>query len=142
MRMMLVHLTGNLRGRTQWLDTESITFGSDKDCAIVFDPSADRTVCPIHVELSVRNHTPVLMDKSGKNALLVNGERKEEVLQDGDVTQLGEEGPERPHCGRWIAGLAEGGVLSQPLSIESGGPGHTGDGVAATDIGCSVLILR
>ncbi len=95
MRMTLVYLTGSLRGRTQFIDTDFVTFGVGGDCGIAFDPTIDATVCPIHAELSVVDHTPMIRDRSGKNALLVNGERKTEAtLEDGDLIQFGDDGPQ------------------------------------------------
>lgn len=95
MRMMLVYLTGSLRGRTQFIDTDYITFGVGGECGIVFDTAIDAAVCPFHAELSVVDQTPIIRDRSGKSALLVNGERKSEApLQDGDLIQFGPDGPQ------------------------------------------------
>jgi len=94
MRMMLCHLTGSLRGRTQYIDTDSITFGVGKDCGVVFDPEQDAAVCPVHAELTVEDHTPIIRDRSGQHNLLINGQRNgEAALQDGDLLQFGESGP-------------------------------------------------
>jgi len=94
MRMMLCHLTGSLRGRTQYFNTDSISFGVGEKCGIVFDSVEDAAVCPVHAELTVEDHTPTIRDRSGGRALLVNGERQTEAaLKDGDLLQFGEGGP-------------------------------------------------
>jgi len=91
---MLCHLTGSLRGRTQYVDTDWISFGIGPHCGIVFDSAKDTAVSPMHAELAVEDHTPVLRDRSGQNALLINGERRDEApLKDGDLIQFGEGGP-------------------------------------------------
>jgi len=111
MKMMLCHLTGSLRGRTQYFDTDSISFGIGGQCGIVFDETKDSTVCPVHAELAVEDHTPVIRDRSGQNALLINGQRSAEApLKDGDLIQFGDGGPlvrfrllsdEAPECKPW-----------------------------------------
>lgn len=95
MRMMLVYLTGSLRGRTQFIDADYMTFGVGGECGITFDPAIDAAVCPFHAELSVVDQTPIIRDRSGQDALLVNGERRSEAaLQDGDLIQFGSDGPQ------------------------------------------------
>lgn len=94
MKMMLCRLSGSLRGRTQYFDTDSISFGIGKQCGVVFDGTKDSTVCPVHAELTVEDHTPVLRDLSQRQALLVNDQRAVEIsLKDGDLIQFGDEGP-------------------------------------------------
>jgi S1-C subfamily serine protease len=94
MKMMLTHLTGSLRGRTQYFDTESISFGIGKQCGIVFDGAKDAVVCPVHAELTVEQGRPVIRDQSRQAALFVNGQRQAETsLRDGDLIQFGREGP-------------------------------------------------
>jgi S1-C subfamily serine protease len=111
MKMTLCHLTGSLRGRTQYFDTDSISFGIGGQCGIVFDETKDSTVCPVHAELAVEDHTPFIRDRSGQNALLINGQRSAEaMLKDGDLIQFGDGGPlvrfrllsdEAPECKPW-----------------------------------------
>jgi S1-C subfamily serine protease len=92
--MMLCHLTGSLRGRTQYLDTDSISFGIGEGCGVVFDSDQDSAVCPVHAELTVEDHGPIIRDRSGRDALFVNGQRRTEAdLHDGDLIQFGEDGP-------------------------------------------------
>jgi S1-C subfamily serine protease len=76
------------------LDTERATFGCDPGCTVTFDRARDRGVAPIHAELTVENHAATLTDRSQDRTLWVNGERRAEgLLRDGDVIQLGEDGP-------------------------------------------------
>ena len=94
MKMMLTHLTGSQRGRTQYFDTGSISFGIGKECGIVFDGAKDTVVCPVHAELTVENGAPVIRDQSRLGALFINGRQETEApLQDGDLIQFGQEGP-------------------------------------------------
>jgi len=111
MKMMLCHLTGSLRGRTQYFDTDSISFGIGGQCGIVFDETKDSMVCPVHAELAVEEGQPILRDRSGQDALVVNGLRSTEAaLKDGDLIQFGDGGPlvrfrllsdEAPECKPW-----------------------------------------
>jgi S1-C subfamily serine protease len=95
MRMMLCHLTGSLKGRTQFIDTDFVAFGIGESCGIAFDPTIDRAVCPLHAELAVEDHTPVIRDRSGQKGFFVNGEPcSEAALKDGDLLQFGEQGPQ------------------------------------------------
>jgi hypothetical protein len=94
MKIALCHLTGSLRGRTQYFDTASVSFGVEDQCHVMFDREKDPEVCPVHARLSVEDHAPVIRDCSGKSALLINGQRSfESELKDGDLLQFGEGGP-------------------------------------------------
>lgn len=94
MKMMLTHLTGSLRGRTQYFDTDSISFGVGEHCGVAFDGAKDAVVCPVHAELTVEHGAPVIRDHSRQRALFVNGQpQAEAVLQDGDLLQFGQDGP-------------------------------------------------
>jgi S1-C subfamily serine protease/pSer/pThr/pTyr-binding forkhead associated (FHA) protein len=95
MKMMLYHLTGSLRGRTQYFDTaDGVSFGIGLECGVVFDGVKDSVVCARHADLSVQDHTPIIRDRSGRDALLVNGRQTtESALKDGDLIQFGEDGP-------------------------------------------------
>jgi serine protease Do len=94
MKITLCHLTGSLRGRTQYFDTASVSFGVEDQCHVMFDREKDPEVCPVHARLSVEDHAPVIRDCSGKSALLINGQRSfESELKDGDLLQFGEGGP-------------------------------------------------
>lgn len=94
MRFMLHHLTGSLRRQTQYFDVESLSFGTGKDCDVHLDPSKDVTVTSFHAEFSVKDGTPTLRDVSGHHALLINNRQTvEAALHDGDLIQLGQDGP-------------------------------------------------
>lgn len=94
MKFMLHHLTGSLRGHTQYFDIESLSFGTDKGCGVVFDAVRDTIVSPIHAELAIHDRTPTLRDVSGQNALLINNRQTvEAALHDGDLIQFGQNGP-------------------------------------------------
>lgn len=95
MRMMLYHLTGSLRGKTQHLDADAVTFGTSEGCGVQFNAAIDPAVCPLHADLSIEQGVPVLRDQTGKRQLFVNGLRQAETaLRDGDLIQFGESGPE------------------------------------------------
>jgi len=95
MRMMLYHLTGSLRGTTQHLDADKLTFGTSEECGVRFDAARDIAVIPLHADLTVEQGLPILRDRTGKRQLFVNGLRQAEAaLRDGDLLQFGEAGPE------------------------------------------------
>ncbi len=94
MKMMLHHVTGGLRGRTQYFDTDRITLGAAETCSVVFDPSKDPVIAPIHADISVEGRMPILRDRSGHSAVLVNGQQTgEAALHDGDQIRFGDQGP-------------------------------------------------
>ena len=94
MKFMLHHLTGSRRGQTQYFDMDRLSFGTGQDCTVVFDAARDMTVFALHAELAVQDHTPTVRDLSGQNALLLNNRQTvEAALHDGDLLQLGENGP-------------------------------------------------
>ncbi len=94
MKFMLHHLTGSLRRQTQYFDVERLSFGTGKECDVQFDPSKELTVTPLHAELAVKDGTPTLRDVSGRNALFINNRQTiEAALHDGDLIQLGQDGP-------------------------------------------------
>jgi serine protease Do len=95
MKMTMYHLTGSARGRTQFIDADSVSFGTGDQCGITFDRAIDASVYPLHAELTVENGHPIIRDRSGKGALFVNGLRQMEAsLQDGDLLEFGEQGPQ------------------------------------------------
>ena len=95
MRMTLYHLAGSLQGKTQQFDTDTVTFGTTEDCGVRFDASLDRAVQPLHADVVIQHGLPILRDKTGKRLLYVNGLRQAEAaLQNGDLIQFGEAGPE------------------------------------------------
>lgn len=95
MKMTFYHLTGSARGNTRFIDADSVTFGTGDQSGITFDRAIDAAVYPLHAELTVEKGHPIIRDRSGKRALFVNGLRQmEALLRDGDLLQLGEEGPQ------------------------------------------------
>jgi len=94
MKFMLHHLTGSLRGQTQYFDAESIRLGTGSECDVRFNAVGDRQVASSHAELALHNHSPTLSDLTGKHALLINNRQTgQAALHDGDLIQLGEHGP-------------------------------------------------
>lgn len=94
MKFMLHHLTGSLRGQTQYFDAESIRFGTGTECDVRFNPVTDRQVTPSHAELALHDHVPNLRDLTGQHALFINNRQTgQAALHDGDLVQLGEHGP-------------------------------------------------
>jgi hypothetical protein len=95
MRMMLYHLSGSLRGKTQQLEADAITFGTNEGCGVRFDAARDVTVRPEHADLASEHSVPVIRDRTGHRQLFVNGLRQAEAaLRDGDLVPFGESGPE------------------------------------------------
>jgi len=94
MKFMLHHLTGSLRGQTQYFNIENLRFGTGKDCGVMFDEARDPMVTPLHAEFGVQDGTPTLRDLSGQNALLINNRQTvEAALHEGDLIQFGQHGP-------------------------------------------------
>ncbi len=94
MKMMLHHVTGGMRGRTQYFDTDRMTLGAAETCSVVFDPSKDPVIAPVHADITVEGRMPILRDRSGHNAVLVNGQQTAEAaLHDGDQIRFGDQGP-------------------------------------------------
>jgi len=95
MKFMLNHLTGSLQGRTQYFDTDLLRIGTGEQCGLLFDGQKDAMVSPLHAEIVLEDHRPIVRDRSGRDALLVNGRGTAEgLLSSGDLIQLGEGGPE------------------------------------------------
>jgi len=95
MRVMITHLTGSLRGKTQQLEAEAVTFGTGEGCDVRFDAAQDAGLSATQAVLAVEHDLPVLRDRTGRRELFVNGFRQSEsALRDGDLIQFGEGGPE------------------------------------------------
>jgi S1-C subfamily serine protease/pSer/pThr/pTyr-binding forkhead associated (FHA) protein len=91
---MLHHLTGSLRGKTQYFQADSLRFGTGTDCDVRFDVTFDRQVAPSHAELSLHDHAPMLRDLTGQHALFINNRQTgQAALHDGDLVQFGQQGP-------------------------------------------------
>jgi hypothetical protein len=94
MKFMLHHLTGSLRGQSQYFDLQTLRFGTGKECGVMFDRARDPMVTPLHAELGAQDGTPTLRDLSGASALLINNRQTvEAALHDGDLIQFGQHGP-------------------------------------------------
>jgi len=94
MKFMLHHLTGSLRGQTQYFDADSLRFGTGSDCDVRFDATGDRQVALSHAELALHDHSPILRDLTGQHALFINNRQTgQAALHDGDLIQLGDHGP-------------------------------------------------
>ena len=94
MKCMLHHLTGSLRGQTQYFDADSLRFGTGTECDVRFNPSTDPQVTASHAELALHDHAPNLRDLTGQHALFINNRQTvQAALHDGDLIQLGEHGP-------------------------------------------------
>ncbi|MDH5564741.1 MAG: FHA domain-containing protein, partial [Nitrospirota bacterium] len=94
MKFMLHHLTGSLKGQTQYFDAEFLRFGTGTECDVRFNPATDRHVTPSHAELALHDHAPNLRDLTGQHALFINNRQTvQAALHDGDLIQLGEHGP-------------------------------------------------
>ena len=94
MKFMLHHLTGSLRGQSQYFALETLRFGTGKECGVMFDKARDPMVTPLHAEFEAQDGTPTLRDLSGQNALLINNRQTvEAALHDGDLIQFGQHGP-------------------------------------------------
>ena len=113
MRMMLYHLTGSLRGKTQQFDTDAIRFGTSEGCGVQFDATRDAAVRPQHADLAIEQGVPIIRDRTGHRQLFVNGLRQAEAaLRDGDLIRLGESGPEVR-----FRLLSDEGPATKPLKI-------------------------
>ena len=94
MKCMLHHLTGSLRGHTQYFQADSLRFGTGTDCDVRFDVTSDRQVAPSHAELFLHDHAPMLRDLTGQHALFINNRQTgQAALHDGDLVQFGQQGP-------------------------------------------------
>jgi pSer/pThr/pTyr-binding forkhead associated (FHA) protein/S1-C subfamily serine protease len=94
MKCMLHHLTGSLRGKTQYFQADSLRIGTGTDCDVRFDVTFDRQVAPSHAELALHDHAPMLRDLTGQHALFINNRQTgQAALHDGDLIQFGSHGP-------------------------------------------------
>lgn len=95
MQIILSHLAGSLQGKTQQFDTDRVTIGTGEGCDVRFDASRDAAVHRLHADLAIEQGIPIIRDRTGQRLLFVNGLKQgEAALRDGDLVQIGEEGPE------------------------------------------------
>lgn len=95
MRLTVEHVAGERQGHTEVVDSDTVTFGSDRACRIVLGAGVNGMVSPIHAEIAVHAAAPTIRDRSQGQGLLVNGEPVSEApLRDGDLVQFGDGGPQ------------------------------------------------
>lgn len=92
MKVALVHIKGSRRGKTEVLDKDRMTVGTDPACTLCFDPTIDTTIAPFHAEIAWRDREYVLRDL-GKGTFVNDVQVEEVVLQDGDLIEFGLGGP-------------------------------------------------
>jgi hypothetical protein len=73
MRMTCYHLSGSLQRKTQPVDAEAVRFGTGDRCGIRYDTFLDAAVQPVHADLVFAHGIPIVLDRSGKRLLFVNG---------------------------------------------------------------------
>ncbi|MBA3889932.1 MAG: trypsin-like peptidase domain-containing protein [Gemmatimonadaceae bacterium] len=89
-------LTGARAGHRARFEDGAITLGRHPQVDLQLDPEIDRDVSSRHAELRIgTDGTLSLADLGSTNGTFINGVRAEgtETLRDGDVLQLGGEGP-------------------------------------------------
>ena len=117
MRYRLVHLSGSLAGRVREVSEREVVLGRDPAVSqVVFGPE-DRLVSRRHAALREVEGGLVLQDLESSAGTFVDGRKVAETpLQDGDVFELGPDGP------RVRVEMEDGGTLVVPgpaPSVES-----------------------
>jgi S1-C subfamily serine protease len=92
MKAALVHIKGSRKGRTDVLDKNKLTVGTDPANTLCFDPKIDTTIAPHHAEIEWRECEYVLRDL-GRGTFVNNEQVGETVLKDGDLIEFGLGGP-------------------------------------------------
>lgn len=88
----MIHIKGSRRGKTEVLDKDKITIGTDPANTLCFDPLLDAAIAPFHAEIEWRECEYVLRDLG--RGTFVNGNQVEEAaLKDGDQIEFGLGGP-------------------------------------------------
>lgn len=107
MKYRLTFLSGSLTGRVREMDASEVVLGRDPEAAqVVFE---DRLVSRKHAVLLEQDGMLVLRDLDSRSGTFLGGEDVEEAeLQDGDVFELGPDGP------RIRVEFKEGGTLLIP----------------------------
>ncbi|MDO8546225.1 MAG: FHA domain-containing protein, partial [Nitrospirales bacterium] len=94
MKFALVHLSGHMRGETQYFDRPWLSLGSDPVNDVVFSPDGSHPVSPAHAELFQTDCDMRLRNRDQTMGVLLNGVQAEEaILADKDIIQLGPKGP-------------------------------------------------
>ncbi|HHT9117669.1 MAG TPA: trypsin-like peptidase domain-containing protein [Candidatus Hypogeohydataceae bacterium YC38] len=92
MKVLIVHLSGSKRGRTEVFGEESIRVGTDPDSQLRFDPLLDKSTSPFHAQIECRDGEYLLKDLV-KGTFVNNQQVEEKGLQDGDLIEFGLGGP-------------------------------------------------
>ena len=94
MKFALVHLSGSHRGKTEYFDRSFLSLGSDPANDVRFPAGGRSPVAPLQAEVFQRDCDVRLRNREPEAATLVNHTPVAEVvLHDGDVIQLGPNGP-------------------------------------------------
>ena len=88
MKVLIVHLSGSKRGRTEVFGEERIRVGTDPDSQLRFDPLLDRSTSPFHAQIEWRDGEYLLKDLV-KGTFVNNQQVEEKGLQDGDLIEFG-----------------------------------------------------
>ncbi|MFQ5957474.1 MAG: FHA domain-containing protein, partial [Candidatus Brocadiales bacterium] len=92
MRIVVVHISGSKRGRTEVFSAERLKIGTDPVNDLCFDPTVDRNTAPFHAEIELKDCDYLFRNKAVNT--FVNGQEVAEViLRDGDMVEFGEGGP-------------------------------------------------
>lgn len=92
MKMVIVHISGSKRGKTEVFGEEKLKVGTDPANELRFNPSVDRGTAPLHAEIEWKDCDYLLRSKAVDT--FVNGRQVEEVvLRDGDMVEFGAGGP-------------------------------------------------
>ena len=99
LKIIIKHLVGSKANQTEFFEMpiQEISFGRDSVCEVVFDPVIDDLVSRLHCKISVQNDEEFLLtDSSSRNGTFLNNSRLQapQILQAGDVVQLGKGGAE------------------------------------------------
>lgn len=90
-----VHLSGGRRGRTETFDRTLIRIGTAPDCALRFSAVKDQGVSPHPAQIRFENCAFLLKGLGSAAGTFVNGVQVTEViLQNGDLIELGQDGPQ------------------------------------------------
>lgn len=92
MKAVLVHIKGSRRGKTEVLDKNKVVVGTDPASTLLFDPTMDTTIAPLHAEIEWRECEYILRDL-GKGTFVNDEQVEEAALKDGDLIEFGLGGP-------------------------------------------------
>ena len=94
MHCTFIHLSGSKRGRSETFDRDLIRIGTAPGCTLRFSAVKDPVVSPHHAQIRFENCEFLLTDLGSAAGAFVNGRQVNEViLQNGDIIEVGQEGP-------------------------------------------------